>query len=279
MIINSYRYAGVDPPLFDTFPSFWGISSRQLKTGVTTVERDRRSSDDAEQDFTATEKTDGTLTTFTGANDGFTVEPEDQSGNGLITQQTVLANQPKSVATGVVEVVNGKPSWNNTGKSGWLSTTNLVLTGTTEFWIWFVVNPKTISVAVLMETGIAAGEWSIQFATGILNIVMRTAGGASATSQFTLTTGQKLVALRLRSGLNVNAGATEVWFDGVSQSRTGGTPGVVGSFGDAILDVLARGGSSVAADVDLQEAFIRKGALSADRTSIQTNVNNHYSIF
>ena len=66
------------------------------------VIRVRRSSDNAEQDFTPTEITDGTLTTFTGAGDGFIVKFYDQTRNYFELFNTSAAQQAKLVDTGVL---------------------------------------------------------------------------------------------------------------------------------------------------------------------------------
>jgi len=61
----------------------------------------RRSSDDAEEIFTAAEVADGTLTTWVGAgNDGYVVIWYDQSGNGNDAVQDVAGSQPKIVDGG-----------------------------------------------------------------------------------------------------------------------------------------------------------------------------------
>ena len=73
----------------------------------------RRSSDDAEELFTAAEVADGTLTTWVGAgNDGYVVIWYDQSGNGNHATQTTNASQPKIVDGGslVTRGGNSKPS-------------------------------------------------------------------------------------------------------------------------------------------------------------------------
>ena len=71
--------------------------------GNTTVVRVRRSSDNAEADFKASEVSDGTLVTWVGAgNDGFVSTWYDQSGNGNDASQAIPANQPKIVDNGVL---------------------------------------------------------------------------------------------------------------------------------------------------------------------------------
>ena len=70
----------------------------------------RRSSDNAESDFTAAEITDGTLTAWTGANDGFVVTWYDQSGNAKHATQATAGNQPRIVNSGAVELLFSRPA-------------------------------------------------------------------------------------------------------------------------------------------------------------------------
>ncbi len=92
------------------YPNASGAYSlRNLISTNTSVVRVRRSSDNAEQDFSATEITDGTLTTFTGANDGFVTTWYDQSGNNLHLSTSYALSQPKIVLLGVVNIDNGHP--------------------------------------------------------------------------------------------------------------------------------------------------------------------------
>lgn len=85
-------------------------------TNPTAVARVRRSSDSTHTFATATEVTDGTLTTFTGVGDGFTNQLLDQSGNGRLLYSDTAANQPKAVTGGGLETdANGNPAlaWND----------------------------------------------------------------------------------------------------------------------------------------------------------------------
>lgn len=71
----------------------------------------RRSSDNATQDFKASEITDGTLATYVGSgNDGFVTEWYDQSGNNVTATQATASDQPKIVSSGTVVLENGKPA-------------------------------------------------------------------------------------------------------------------------------------------------------------------------
>ena len=77
-------------------------SLRNLSTSYTgNVVDVRRSSDGAEDSFTAAEVADGTLTTWVGAgNDGFVTQWYDQSGNANHATQGANASQPKIVDGG-----------------------------------------------------------------------------------------------------------------------------------------------------------------------------------
>jgi len=86
------------------------LSLRKLKDTSTNVVRVRRSSDNLEQNFTATQITDGTLTTFCGAGNGFVPIWYDQSGIGNDALQTVASKQPKIVNLGSLILENGKPA-------------------------------------------------------------------------------------------------------------------------------------------------------------------------
>jgi hypothetical protein len=97
--------------LLDRFPSAAAAYSLRNLVGTSnpSVVRVRRSSDNTEQDFTAAQVTDGTLTTFCGAGDGFVRTWYDQSGNGLHLAQTTTGNQPQIVTSGALETEGSKP--------------------------------------------------------------------------------------------------------------------------------------------------------------------------
>ncbi len=96
--------------LLDDYPNTIGhsYSLRKLSSTVTKVVRVRRNSDNTEQDFTATEITDGTLASFCGVGDGFVTKWYDQS-NAIDVQNITALQQPKIVSGGSVILENGKP--------------------------------------------------------------------------------------------------------------------------------------------------------------------------
>ena len=80
------------------------------KTYTDPVVTVRRSSDDAEGSFTATEVSDGTLSAFCGVGDGFVKQWWDQSGNARHATNTTPAQQPKICSSGTIVESEGKPA-------------------------------------------------------------------------------------------------------------------------------------------------------------------------
>ena len=103
--------------------------SRSYAGPVVTV---RRSSDDAEDDFTAAEVADGTLAAFCGAGDGFVKQWWDQSGNAKHGVAAADANEPKIVDSGVVILEEGKPAIQFDGSDDFLSADTLATVFTGE---------------------------------------------------------------------------------------------------------------------------------------------------
>ena len=94
-------------------------SLRSLSVGYKgSVVRVRRDNDNAEQDFTATEVSDGTLAAWVGAgNDGFVRTWYDQSGNGRHAEQSTQNRQPFIVSSGSLILENSLPTLNFNGHS------------------------------------------------------------------------------------------------------------------------------------------------------------------
>ena len=98
--------------LLDDYPNAAGhsYSLRQLSSTVTNVVRVRRTSDNAEADFTADGLTDGTLDLFCGEEAGYVTKWYDQSGSSDVLNFTAL-QQPLiyNGEEGGLLLQNGKP--------------------------------------------------------------------------------------------------------------------------------------------------------------------------
>jgi hypothetical protein len=87
----------------------------------------RRSSDDAEEDFTASEVSDGTLAAFAGAGDAFVKQWWDQSGNANHAVAAADTNEPKIVDSGVVVLEEGKPALQFDGSDDYMTATPMAI--------------------------------------------------------------------------------------------------------------------------------------------------------
>jgi len=101
--------------LLDIYPgaaAAYSLRNLQGRSGKNSaVVRVRRDNDDAEQDFTATEVSDGTLAAWVGAgNDGFVRTWYDQSGNGNDAERATTTTQPAIVLSGSLITQGSKPA-------------------------------------------------------------------------------------------------------------------------------------------------------------------------
>lgn len=101
--------------LLDAYPNAIAAwSFRKLRDAYAgSAIRVRRSSDDTQQDigFDANGNLDtASLKTFVGANNAFVVTQYDQSGNGVDATTATTADQPRIMASGVIERQNGRPT-------------------------------------------------------------------------------------------------------------------------------------------------------------------------
>ena len=81
--------------------AFTSIGDTGSQTSGTWVVQLRRSSDSDQKSFTADEVADGTMETWVGSNDGYVSRWYDQSSNANHLAQSVVLSQPKLVANGV----------------------------------------------------------------------------------------------------------------------------------------------------------------------------------
>lgn len=102
------------------------------------VVRVRRSSDNTAQDFTATQVTDGTLLSFVGAGNGFVDTLFDQKARGGFNlTQSIQANQPIIVQSGVLYTENGKPAMKFDG-------TRFLRNNTAANWAFLHFDPSSV---------------------------------------------------------------------------------------------------------------------------------------
>lgn len=277
-ILNPYIYgAGGTSYLLDTYTAAAAYSLRQLKTGVTNVVRVRRSSDNAESDFTADELTDGTLTTWTGANDGFVVTWYEQSGNSSDLTEATAANQPQLVSSGSVLLDGSHPAlyfdgtndqFTASGNSNWDLANNLTLVSVSSM-------PDVAGVAVVysQRQSTNKGWWLANDSSTAVNLLAFNDGstdGLNLNSQQN-TTDQRLLFCTSATG-TLNG-----YYNG-TQQETGVTSATTWQTG-ATFSVGRLGSQSLWYKSYQQEIIIFESDESSNRSDIETNINDFYSIY
>jgi hypothetical protein len=265
--------------LLDTYTATAAYSLRQLKTGVTNVVRVRRSSDSAESDFTATEITDGTLATWSAATDSFVVTWYDQAGSKDMTESTA-ANQPQIVSSGSVITDGANPAlyfdgtndqFTATGVSNWDLANNLTLVGVAS-----QPDAATASVIFSQRTGSGSptkGWWVAVDTSTAKNFLAFNDGSLDVlnlTSQET-TTDQRLCFFTSATG-TLNG-----YYNG-TQQETGVTASTTYT-ATPNFSIGRLGQQSIWYKSYQQEIIIFESDESSNRTAIETNINDFYSIY
>jgi hypothetical protein len=258
----------VAPLLIDAYPgaaAAYSLRNLSWSYGGPVV-RVRRSSDNTEQDFTATQVTNGTLTTFCGAGNGFVRTWYDQSGNGRNAQQTTTANQPQLVSSGSLLLQGTRPALTFDGTNDTL----LVNAPTTAF------RSNPTSIILVANIASYASERCL-FDVG--NNKAITYGNTTAfkyyrTTQVTTATGQaigqKLIA-------NYDNGTAPVfWINNAQLTITNPafTPG-----SDTGIGIGSNAISELFHNSTIQEFIFYPTNQTASRTAIESNINAHYAIF
>jgi len=193
------RAAAPVPLLFDAYGTgaAQGIStSRMLKTGVTTLLRIRRSSDNVEQNFTAEQLNANEHVTFVGAgNNGFVVSAIDHSGNSRPMTNGNAADQPIIVSSGTGITSGGKPAMKFQGSNHLLVTSDFTSTVNRTF-IAVIENIDTSATGwrrILTHSPLALNDNTINGIVRYFNQV-NVVGHVGSGSANTFTTGSALAA-------------------------------------------------------------------------------------
>ena len=220
--------------------------------------RVRRASDNAEQDiaFANNELDTATLETFASGTDAFVTTWYDQSGNGYDAAQATASSQPKIVSSGSTILDNSKPVMISRNTSTKLLT-SVVLSPAQDVTSFFTgTNAVSArSIALTWATGkylYAADNGSSSSPTNLGTISNRLNGSAFALTTrdafYDATTTQSLLSVVIDESANVDNLNTIGWSSTWDMWRT-------------------------------QELIIYNSDKSSDLTGIETNINDHYSIY
>lgn len=230
--------------------------------------RVRRASDNTELDigFVSNELDTSALTTFCSGTNGFVKTWYDQSGNGRDATQTTAANQPQIVSSGSVISVSSKPALQFDGVNDGLKSASFstIPQPITLFLLnkWITTNlptasgePHLIDLGVDRSVSLLSGKNSTFFGARINSTI-----GAILT--------QYQFAYLLANGVN-------------SQFKINNETVVSGNIGTGAAGQVTIGqrSSGYFANSFYSEFIIYNSNQSSNRTGIETNINDFYSIY
>jgi hypothetical protein len=277
-----------DPLLLDSYSgAAAAYSLRQLSWAYGgPVVRVRRDNNNAEQDFTATEVSDGTLATWVGAgNNGFVRTWYDQSGNGRNAEQSTEANQPQLVSGGVLLLENNTPALNFDGINDSLradnvataigtisSTQTLVMVarstkgsppGTSSAFVSYGSSTTTEPVFFTGQASASQAGLLSHRTTSLIDTPI-TAGNVNSQSLFSVFAAQTSRSLQINNG-SPTTSALDI-----------GSGGIVNQFA---IGCLSRTTDALFALGNVQEVIVYHSNMSSLFAGIRSNINAHYSIY
>lgn len=293
----SWTVTGVSaaPGLLDTYSGAAAAYSLRRLTWAYggPVVRVRRSSDNTEQDFIATQVTDGTLTTFCGAGNGFVRTWYDQSGNNRNLEQSVASQQPQLVNNGVILTSSTKPILLFDGTNDSLRFTgpvpisanlsafgiftkithvnnagffSLIPAGTTTRYDWASIDGRAFDFGVSSTSLSFTAHYIYQGSNGFSNNVSIVQ---------TIVLGSPFVFSAFQS-------------DGTARTRINGLNELSDTYGPGTPtnpDGIVVGGrfqsQSVSdnGNIRCQELILYGTNLYSSRSAIESNINTHYAIY
>jgi hypothetical protein len=259
------------PLLLDTYPgAATAYSLRQLRTGVSSVVRVRRSSDNTEADFTANEITNGTLVSWVGAGNGFVRTWYDQSGNNRHGQQSTSGSQPQIVSSGALLLTGGKPKIT--------FSTQFLSLGTQT-----ILNDQTSIHAVLQSVAGTSLAGLINYLSSPIDdpeirigagndIYSYLNGGYTYSYNAGLTAARKLVSQVLSPGVTDTLFINGSQVNAVTRAGALATACAEFTLGRYVTYNANRNG-------EIQELIVYTTGAGVNRAGIDANINYHFSIY
>lgn len=268
MILSSHGIIGSQivqfSGLLDTYTgAAAAYSLRLLSTSYTGYAiKVRRASDNTEQDigFSNNELDTTSLASFCSGTDGFVTTWYDQSGNGRNATQATAADQPKiyDSSTGVI-TENSKPAIKFLSNK--LETT--IFTSSSQ-----PITRMFVGKSIAATNDFIDGSALNRGFTGNNGGINRLFAGTIFDTGTFLTTQQLFYGL-------FNGASSEIVVNGVSQGT--------GNAGASGLDQVILGSHPTVRIVDLdgtmQEVIVYASNQNTNRTGIETNINDFYSIY
>ena len=269
--------------LLDEFPNAqvaYSLRLLRLASENDSVIRVRRSSDNSESSFTANEVTDGTLTSFVGANDGFVKSLFDQSGNNNTATQTDFSKQPQIVSGGNLFLENNEPFIK------FIDGTHLVveddITGE-DFGVYSVIKPDVIDPAedgwiIYNFTSYGRGLLHDNVFTGRMTLITDTTGTTPIRVRSNITTDLTLITGIIDNNSPANGSVTIYKDNQQGETFVGDVPYQSNTFPQYIGAGSSTGNEGF--DGLIGEIIIYTGSevMNLDRDSIDNKIMDYYNI-
>jgi len=272
------KEARVSPLLLDTYPgaaAAYSLRSLSNSLAGSPVVRVRRSSDNAEQDFTATGITSGSLVSFCGSGDGLVTTWYDQSGDGNDATQTTAASQPKIVDAGALVTEGGKAALDFDGvDDGMVVPSAMNLTGLNG----------------LSTFGVAAKTGGFRFFQKGDGLGIDSYAYFSSFDAFPLMTGSNFNTndvgsvendglLKISSGTFTPNGDLRSYLNNTIIQDIQNAAPISANTDDLTIGFRKLSGGQGFFLGQILELIIYPSDQSTNRVGIETNINNHYGIF
>jgi hypothetical protein len=265
-IRNILGVGGVTPPLDDYTGAQTAYSiSRKLRTAYSgSAIRVRESSGDTELDIGFDSNGDldeVALLAHTGSNSGYVVTAYDQSGNSNDWTQATANKQPRIVLSGVVDKVNGKPAMFSDTTASSQDNLSVTLTGAVATTAFHVYKTTRDNIIVNSNNGTS-------YFYGVATDASASDNYLNSGTPATYVNGSDVGVTR--NGLHdavINIQVINA-YTSLDLSDASWTKFVTNYTQDAFT-----------APDYIQETIIYDSDKSSDRTSIETNINDYYTIY
>jgi len=242
--------------LLDTYSGATAAYSLRLlrSTYSGSAIRVRRSDDNEEQDigFRNDELDTSTLETFSLGSDCFITTWYDQSEDGNNATQNLAARQPKIVSNGTTITEGGKPIIQNVGNSCGLKITGI--------------------------TSLSSNAWVFSSVVAYSNALFLSDNSSSPFTGFSISgsssDGKQNGISAYANGVEFTSYSRDDYFDNLNTQSVFTT-----NFNFSSMDQYLRMGFSSFTMYNTQEFILYDSNESSNRTGIETNINDYYSIF